>query len=410
MAMQAVSWLGNALGIDITGSAAVQHKQPAPSSSPSSPALVDGSDTLLSAPAVSTMMPQTKSTDNSDAFSNKVDSFFSAISSTFVGGGSSSSSSGGSGGANALLAASAHCAPLDGSQPLQQQPPQPSQPQAHKRDANGIEYDHNGLPLERNLFVFNPVTDRYEPAPNAPQSVKDEWQEKLRKLEEEKVNGGKKYVAPPPPPKMPPGGMNNNNINNSNLMFGKKTMLPSPITSTTATTTSLPGSGIGSPAISYHGGPAPANSAFHMMSGAGGGGRIAVAGAPTTTVPSSPMYANHGFFDGLPETTTAAAATTVTSAAAPAPVVPPPAVMLGQTQASRPPLNAGAGGGGSAPVAPFFATTMKKLPASPLHQLQQPVKPFVPVGFHQQPPTGPPPPPPPAGFAPLPRFQAGPVS
>jgi hypothetical protein len=62
-----------------------------------------------------------------------------------------------------------------------------------------VELDEQGLPKTRNWYYYDEALGRWNVHPDAPQSVKAEFAERLRQEEEEK-NKAARFPEPPPPP------------------------------------------------------------------------------------------------------------------------------------------------------------------------------------------------------------------
>ncbi|KAH8619088.1 hypothetical protein ERJ75_000192500 [Trypanosoma vivax] len=67
---------------------------------------------------------------------------------------------------------------------------------------DNVELDENGLPVSKNWYYFDEKLGRWNVSPEAPDSIKAEFQQRLQ--EEENERTGKNVVLPPPPPPPPP--------------------------------------------------------------------------------------------------------------------------------------------------------------------------------------------------------------
>ena len=93
----------------------------------------------------------------------------------------------------------------DGPQPPPLPPQGTTSPPAQRGgprrvDAEGVEVDENGLPLERNYYFFNKEKGIWDVTDDAPESVKQEHAAKLAELTAPKAE---LPPPPPPPPSMP---------------------------------------------------------------------------------------------------------------------------------------------------------------------------------------------------------------
>lgn len=70
--------------------------------------------------------------------------------------------------------------------------------EADNAAGENTELDENGLPLTKNWFFFDQELNRWAVTPDAPESIRREFEQKLQ--EEEATRLGYNTVAPPPPP------------------------------------------------------------------------------------------------------------------------------------------------------------------------------------------------------------------
>ena len=142
--MHAVRWLGQNLGVDISGRSGA-------SPSTTSPGTVGAQQTDL------------RSISNSSS----VEAYFSKVSNVIFG-----------------------------------QQAAPGAGEEAPKCCEDVELDENGLPVSKNWYYFDPQLQRWNVAPDAPQRVKDEFAQRLREEDDERT-GAKKFPDPPPPPPPP---------------------------------------------------------------------------------------------------------------------------------------------------------------------------------------------------------------
>jgi hypothetical protein len=70
-----------------------------------------------------------------------------------------------------------------------------------ENNTNGAPND--GLPEERNWYVYNESTKMYEPTPEAPAHIHAEHREKVQQQQRD-ASGANAFPEPPPPPPPPP--------------------------------------------------------------------------------------------------------------------------------------------------------------------------------------------------------------
>lgn len=161
--MKAVGWLSQNLGWNIAGR---------PNSTAADPTAVEGA-----IPTAASHSPTGTATNNGVAV---IEGYLSHVSSVVFGSGGGAESAQGS---NPFAAAVADCNSQQGARDV----------------VENAELDEQGLPKTRNWYYYDDALGRWNVSSAAPQSVKDEFEERLRQDEIAK-NKAIAFPEPPPPP------------------------------------------------------------------------------------------------------------------------------------------------------------------------------------------------------------------